>query len=931
MAAGPEAPMDIAHTSSSSLQAFEKVERDLEFLLACFREVLEELHEEELARHLAEAELTQGAPFPERLGQVYAIFFQLLNMVEENAAAQTRRAREARLGVAAESGLWGDYLQQLKNVGFPPAELAEALRRVVVEPVLTAHPTEAKRAAVLEQHRAIYLLLVQRENTIFTPNEQAAIREEIKSALERLWRCGEILLTKPDVAAERESLMHYLRDVFPQVLQRLDVRLRQAWQAVGFDPALIAEPWDLPRLRFGFWVGGDRDGHPLVTASVTEDTLQSLRRNALLVLERRLAALAERLPLSLYFQPPPRALFEAIERLSRVDPGEAARIAAEHREEPWRQMVLLMRSALPFDGRGPGAYREPRDLIADLRLLRETLLQVGASHLVRTDVDPVLRVVEVFGFHAAALDVRQNSRFHDAAMSQLMAYAGIADAESFASWPEERRLAFLDAELRSPRPFVGEADAKVGPEADATVACYRVLARTIANQGRGGLGSLIVSMTRRLSDLLVVYVLAREAGLTVRTPDGLQCLLQVVPLFETLDDLEHGPRILDAFLAHPVTMRSLQRDRAGALASTAPSPDRTPVQQVMLGYSDSNKDAGILSSQWALHRAQALMTEVAERRGVRLRFFHGRGGTISRGAGPTHRFLEALAPGSLAFDLRLTEQGETVAQKYANQITATYNLELLQAGVAGVSLLAQKSPRKVDERWVELADRLSRVSYHRYRDLLEQEGFVTFFGEATPIDVLEHARIGSRPVRRSGQRTLDDLRAIPWVFGWNQSRFYLPGWFGMGSALSELRDASPERFGELTEVTRAWPFMRYVVMNVETNLLSADAGIMRDYASLVRDAAIRERVLSKILAEYELTLRMVEQLLGGRIEQRRPSLFRTLRLRATRLAALHRQQQDFLRRWRALREASDDVGADALLPQLLLSVNAIAAGLRTTG
>ena len=929
-----------------------KIDRDLTYLIECLREVLEELGEHDVAGHVdaAHAAAVRGeglsgrehaaaADSPERLGQVYSITFQLLNMVEENAAAVTRRTREASATRRAEPGLWARVLGGLRDEGFSGEEVAALLPHVRVEPVLTAHPTEAKRATVIEQHRALFRLLEQRERTPDIPARQTALRNEIKASLERLWRTGEILLQKPDVASERDNLIFYLREVYPDALDALDQKLRQAWEAVGFEPDLIASPANFPRLRFGFWVGGDRDGHPGVTADVTRETLAELRRNALMVLGRRLARMAEKLSLSARKQPPPAELADAIGRLAEKHPKAAALLQRRFGDEPWRQFASLMVEHLPApdarpdDPDAPAAYAAPRELAADLRLLRKSLLSVRAQRLAESDVDPVLRALDTFGFHLAALDVRQNSKFHDLAMSQLMASANVPDAETFPEWPEEKRIEFLNAELATPRPF-SRYGRGIGPEADAVLACFRVLVDHHDRHGVEGLGALIVSMTHRLSDLLVVYVLARESGLARFKPEGLVCPLAVVPLFETIDDLDRSPEMMRQFLAHPVTVRSLEfrrrefhRDDPSDDGAASDSGPERGVQQVMLGYSDSNKDSGILSSQCALRRAQQQMVDVARAANIRLRFFHGRGGTISRGAGPTHRFLESLPPRSLDGDVRLTEQGETVAQKYANPVTAVYNLELLLAGVTGVTLTnraAPTAPHPLDA----LADRMADDSQRAYKALLESDGFITFFGQATPIDAVEQSRIGSRPARRTGRRTLDDLRAIPWVFSWHQSRFYLPGWYGIGTALQNLADRDPALFDRMAgAVDSEWPFLNYVLTNVETNLASADMDLMSEYAALVDDEEVRNRIFGTITAEFDRTHRLLERIFGGATAERRPRMWKTLKMRDERLRVLHHQQIALLKQWRGLKSGE----AEKLLPQLLLNVNAIASGLRTTG
>jgi phosphoenolpyruvate carboxylase len=820
---------------------------------------------------------------------VYSIAFQLLNLVEERVSDEVRNAREREGGLAAERGLWGEQLEQLKRAGLGREGWGELMRRISVEPVLTAHPTEAKRLSVLEQHRLLARRLAEL-HAAPTPARREGVRQKIKAGLERLWRTGEILLEKPTLADERRNVLFYLAEVFPEAVERVDERFRMAWAAAG----LGEEPRSLPVLRFGTWVGGDRDGHPGVTAEVTAETLAALRAGALAGVRGALLDLARDAAFSAWMHPAPEQL-------------------AVGGAEPWRAYVMRLVEKLDA-----GGYRFPGELDADLAVLEEALEATGAGRLARSDVGPVRRRLEVFGFHLAKLDIRQNSAFHEAALTQLMAAAGLGS--DFSKWPEAERLEFLDRELRSPRPFLHPSTA-AGPEAEAVLGCYRVLAGEIAAHGPDGIGSLIVSMTRSLSDLLAVYALAREAGLTRALPTGLTCLLPVVPLFETIDDLEGAPSILAAFLDHPVTRRSVEFHRKRRTR---------PTQQVMVGYSDSNKDGGILASQWALQRAQAALAAAGDRMGIDVCFFHGRGGTVSRGAGPTHRFLEALPHGSLRGRIRLTEQGETIAQKYGTPTTAVYNLELLVAGVTATSALhegVEEAPRDL----AEIVGRLAESSRRAYRELVEDDGFIPFHRGATPIDALEHSRIGSRPARRTGRATLADLRAIPWVFSWNQARYYLPGWYGVGSALEWLEREAPEDFARLQKGQREWPFLRYVFTNIESSLASTDAGVMAAYAELVEEEEIRARLLATVVRERERALAFVERLAGGASAARRPRMMKTLQLRAGALAVLHREQIALLRRWRAATASGDAAAGEALLPRLLLSINAIASGLRTTG
>jgi len=902
---------------------FQLLESELGYAMEAFGDALERLGYQAMAEKLPwtghDLPAVEGPD--RRLGQAYSIAFQLLNLVEERVAAQVRRWREKSQGPAAEKGLWPDELEAMRRMGLDSAAILEVLRKVRVEPVLTAHPTEAKRETVREMHREIYDLIQVRENPSFTDRERARGRRFLDSQLEALWRTGEIHVTRPSISQERNNALFYLREVFPEAVSRANTHLREAWEEAGFSAAELDQlP---PMIRFGTWIGGDRDGHPGVTADVTRQSLAALRHNALRLFARQLERLAHNLPLSKHFQQVPPELEVLIERLtSELDgrgPADVPAMLRQHHEEPWRAAAHLMRHKLLLSRDQPDTppvYRNPADLEADLAVLSRTLAGAGASKLGEDFINPIRHQLAVFGFHCATLDVRQNSAFHQKALGQLLTSAGVADALNFDQWPEAKRLELLEEELRSPRPFLAPG-ISAGAEADAVLDCHRVLVEHLKRHGRDGLGALIVSMTRGTADLLTVYILAREAGLLEMTAEGLRCPLPVVPLFETMDDLENAPAIVEAFLSHPLTKRSLNADGAADF-------------QMMLGYSDSNKDCGILASQWALHKAQRVLAGICEARGVRPVFFHGRGGTVGRGAGPTHWFMEALPHGSLGGGFRMTEQGETIAQKYAHLGSATYHTELLMASVTS-STAKHRQQEPAAQLDPELLDQLAAWSRGAYRDFLQTQGFIDFYRTATPIDALENARIGSRPARRTGQATLDDLRAIPWVFSWTQSRFYLPGWYGAGSALERLHREDPAAFGRLADTTRGIAFPRYLVTNIDSSLASANEDIMRAYASLVPDIALRECFLTKILDELERTREALGELFRRPFASRRPRMARTLAIREEPLKVLHMQQISLLRLWRERIAAGDLMAADALVSDLLVSVNAISSGLRTTG
>ena len=920
-------------TSTTSVVDYEKAKLDFDFLLDCFREVLHNFGETKLAEHLAWKEKYQPLNSLSNVGravQAYSIVFQLLNMAEENSAAQLRRNLETREGADSLSGLWGDALNHLRKIGLSENRIAEELSQIFVAPVLTAHPTEAKRRTVLEKHRELYLLLVKLENQMWTPAEREDIRKEVKVVLEKLWRTGEILFEKPSVGAERQNVIHYLYNIFPSVLPMLDKRLVQAWSNAGFDSAILDDPRHFPQLCFGSWVGGDRDGHPFVTPEVTRQTLIEMRQYALRLVHHNLFQLASRLSLSERFQSPTPAMVQRIEQLREMTGEKGDEAAGKNPKEPWRQFLNLMIAALPPEPGEHESYDEPfptgiyprhGELLSDLELLRDSLVAIGADNIANNDVSPVYRIVQTFGFHLGKLDIRQNSRFHDLALSQLMTAAGL-NGEDFPDWSEEKRIEFLNSELLSPRPFT-HPDMTVGPEAETLLNCYRTLGKHMKRYGHDGIGSLIVSMTRSVSDLLAIYLFTREIGLTTAYKGGDACMVPVVPLFETIDDLKNSPEILRGFLDNPLTIRSIayQQEKQGF---------KKPVQQVMVGYSDSNKDGGIGASLWNLYRAEEKLLDAGREREIDILFFHGRGGSISRGAGPTHRFIRAQPHGSLEAGLRVTEQGETIAQKYANRINATYNLELFMAGIAEARLAHRENTNSSSEI-KKTMDFLAEESNRAYRQLIDTEGLLDFFHQATPIDIIESSRIGSRPSRRSGKQSLDDLRAIPWVFSWNQARFAISGWYGFGTALERLRDSQPEAFAIIREKDFSWPPLRYIASNVATSIATVDPEIMQQYAMLVERPESRQKILDMITTEYRKTKQLLDLLYGGSIEDKFFNVFRFIRMRKEGLGALHNLQISLLKRWRDHKTSGREKEAEAMLPELLLTVNAIASGLRSTG
>lgn len=910
--------------------------KGLRFVFSCLSEVAGDMgysHLPTIMAHFTEASsdstdsqlALSKREDPERFIQLYSVVFQLLSMVEEIDLIDRRRHIEGKTNENTVLGLWPWAIKRLQTEGIEERELADICRQTYVEPVLTAHPTEAKRATVLEHHRELFALLQAYLLQDQTPVEQACVVRDTKMALERLLRTGEIFRQRPDLPSEFANIRHYMKNIFPQVLSMLDDRFAWAYKsATGKAPDLES----YPKLRFGNWVGGDRDGHPNVSAEFTGQVLKDLRLNALIVVRHKLFALAGKLSLSDVHQKPPQLLLDRLAYYNDQYPKPHADSFARNEGEPWRVMLNLMIYRLPIEvvrqhatklDPHSDSYPDPSELITDLETLYDSLIAVGASRIAETQLRDALRLVETFGFYLARLDVRQNSQKYRKALTGLLKVSGVAEEQNLQN--EVRIYELINSELHLVRPLVPYKTPL--PQTSEEILQYFTAIRDhVHEHGLSGVGSLIVSMTHKAEDLFMIYLFAREVGLIEVIDGGIACPLPVVPLFETIEDLKRSPQILDTFLSHPVTIRSREIRRRFFKR-------QKPVQQVMVGYSDSCKDGGIIASQWSLYQAQQEMTKVALKHDVELCFFHGRGGTISRGAGPAHRFMQALPHGSLNGWFRMTEQGETIAKKYANPETAAYHLEILMAGVATQVNTMRNAPSDTFSELPKVLNFLADKSYHHYRDLLEHPQFVTFFRQATPIDVLENARIGSRPPKRTGINSLDDLRAIPWVFAWNQGRFYLPSWYGVGAALELLQDQEPKWFAQVQSAIERFVPINYLLHNVEISVASSSLSIMELYGSLVEDQDIRTHFMGEIKDEYKRTRRMIHILFGMEFSERRPANAQPIIRRERGLSDLHALQVSLLRQWRQAGSPSDM--NNHLLGRLLLSVNAIAGGLRNTG
>ncbi|MDH5717921.1 MAG: phosphoenolpyruvate carboxylase [Spirochaetia bacterium] len=910
-----------------------KLNNDLEFLMLCFKEVLEELNEKETAQILPWVNENININFkkiPSRAAQAYSIAFELLDMAEENTATQIRRKIETEKDICENMGLWGYYLKKCSEKNISAQKIANQMKKSKIEIILTAHPTEVKRLPILEHYRELYVLLVEMENKMWTSYERANMREKIKSVLEQIWRTGEIFYKKPDVMSELKNIIHYLKNVFPYAVGRHDNRLKQAWLTMNFDIKLISHPNQLPKIIFGNWVGGDRDGHPFVTADITGKTLLKLRHISLELIEKTLKNLYRKLSLSDSLQKIPDQLKKRIAVLSNNHKDKAETIAQKNHLESFRQFLELMIVSLPSKdilekSKNDFFYKSHYELLSDLQILYDSLTQIGGKRLACQEVFTAMRVVYCFGFHLSALDIRQNSGFHDKALSQIFSFSKTRTKE-YGQLTFEQKMRILNEKLKHP-PSYSSKKIYTKKETKETLDCYKKIKEYVDKNGYYGIGYFIVSMTRDAADLLAIYVFAHEAGLLQTDKSKPYLLIPVVPLFETIEDLINSPKILDDFLSNPIVKFSIEKQKN----FNKQDIKRVPV---MIGYSDSTKDGGILTGHWNLHIAMLKMLETGKKHKVKIDFFHGKGGTISRGAGPTHRFIEAQISNSIDGFIRITEQGESISQKYANFANAVYNIELLSAGVIGASLIKNQN---LSAEKKEMGDILSKYSFESYKNLINSSGFIEYYNEATPIDAIGQLNIGSRPSRRTGKQSIEDLRAIPWVFSFSQNRCFLTGWYGTGTALYKLKTLHPEKYNKLKNmilgVKEKWSFMEYTLINIETSISSADMKIMKEYAKLVSDKNIQQKFNNLISDEYFLTLKMLRDISEKSIQEKRPSLAAAIERREKPLKLLHQEQIFLLKKWRKLKKnkSLSLKEENEILSKLILSVNAIASGLRTTG
>jgi phosphoenolpyruvate carboxylase len=853
--------------------------------------------------------------------RAFSTYFSLANIAEE-AFQQRERLQQFRRQGAFWTGTFHDTFAGFRERGLTADDLQALLARVEYLPVLTAHPTEAKRLTVMESLRRIFLLSEQLDRPELHPYEEDAIERQLEAEVQILWKTDEVRPRRPEVMDELRNALYYFREslfhAVPLLYRYMEVALVSTYGAAG---AAVRLP---TLVRFGSWIGGDRDGNPNVTPEVTA---RAVLEHAQAVHEeyiRRVGSLSRRLSQSDRLCRPLPEFLEGLARDVAEIESAGGESHARYAHEPYRRKLYLVLARLQANLRrlarlaeqggqtapAPLAYRG-QHLLADLHAIRDSLASHGDGNVADGELKDLIRLVETFGFHLAHLDVRQESGRHSAAVAELLAGEGL----DYGSMDERQRVAVLTERLGLPGPPARLPETLSEPTRES-LETLRTVARMREVVSPQAFGSYVVSMTHHASHVLEVLLLGRQAGLIGRSGEGWRCELRVVPLFETIDDLSRIETVMDDLLGSPVYRGLLEA--SGNL------------QEVMLGYSDSCKDGGILASSWGLYRAQQAVTALAGRHGVECRLFHGRGGTIGRGGGPTHEAILAQPAGTVPGRIKFTEQGEVLSYKYANRETAVYELSMGLTGLLKASAFLVRPEEAGPDEFADTARALAETGERVYRELTEQaDGFLDYFYEATPVDAIGLLNIGSRPShRQQADRTKGSIRAIPWVFGWAQSRHTLPAWYGIGSALEACRATHREGLVWLRAMYRKWPFFRALLSNTEMSLFKADMGIAREYAGLCGDPRVATAVYRRIEAEFERTVRQVLDVVGAEelLADNAP-LALSLTRRGPYLDPLNHIQLTLLRRFRTASEEE----RDRWLDPLLRSINAIAAGTRNTG
>lgn len=842
--------------------------------------------------------------------KAFSTYFQLVNLAEEHERVHIlrERANQAYLSSTPMDESIIRAVQTLKQEGFDADSIQQILHRLFVTPVFTAHPTESRRRTIRQNLARISTALEQFNSIDVLEREKQPLIQQLKSLIVLLWESDDIRRRRLTVMDEVRSTGLYffettLFDVIPQIYEELELALRQE-----FPDADIKVP---PLLKFGSWIGGDRDGNPLVTNEVTVEALKAQTELALRRYASDIEDLYEILSVSVNRSNVSAELLKQLEQELANQEIEPEDVVFRFEDEPYRQRLVLMYRRIEatrianqstLASKKPSiAYQHAEELIADLQVIQTSLLENNGADLAYGQLSRLIRRVEVFGFHLATLDVRQHARHHRSAIAEILSAYGIT--ENYVDMSDDQKSEVLNRELKSDRPFTARLE--FSQSTNDVVESFRMISSSKDRFGDASMQTYIISMTESENNVLEVLLLAKDAGLFGK--------IDIVPLFETVDDLNRASQIMISLFENPNYKRHLQL--------------RNCHQQIMIGYSDSNKDGGYLRANWMLFKAQKQLANACKKSDVQLTLFHGRGGSLGRGGGPANRAILSQPHNSVDGRIRVTEQGEVISSRYSNRSIAKRHLQQL---LNAVICSAGKRPRydKFDH-WSQIMDEVSEIAYRKYRGLVEHPQFVEYFHASTPVTLVDSLNLGSRPARRTGSASLDDLRAIPWVFSWTQSRAAASSWFGVGTAIATWRNGDSSRLEKLREMVQNWPFFNTLFKNLHVALGRADMEIAALYAQL--GTVETQEIFDVIKAEFEITCR--EVLLVSQTENildTEPWLQRSIQVRNPYVDPLNYIQVALLKRLRSL-DDEDTTTKDELTKVLASTVNGIAAGLQNVG
>jgi len=859
----------------------------------------------------AQAVKTIPAAEVEHALQVIGIWLQLMNIAEENAAVRNRRAVENKAGPDDVAGSLSQALAQAAASGVTGEQVSKVLDILDVGPTITAHPTEAKRVTVLEIHRRIYLKLFELDNPRWTARERDNMLAQLRNEIDLLWLTGEVRAEKPTVENEVSWGLHFFRDALFDRTTALTEILQTALYRHYPDQAANTRP----PLKFSSWIGGDRDGNPFVTVATTRAALAANARASVHRLEEKLQELARYISISSAELKLPES-FEPTLAEQVLLSGKSEELLARNIGEPFRQYFSALRERLDstFELQGKAKpFASVEEFTGLLFQAEEALAQMKAPGLATSLIRPLRWEAEIFGFRTASLDLRQNTTITNKVLTEIWRKMnplakGDAPAVHSAGWSE-----WIREELQKPMGFVPQFR-DLSEDAQELLGLLHLIRETLDGPDPKAIGTFILSMTQSADDVLGLYLLAKYCGLFSDAASHELCRIRVVPLFETIEDLRAGPSIMDELLNNSIVQNSV---RANGNA-----------QEIMLGYSDSNKDGGFFCASFELFEAQRRLIRVGEKSGVAISFFHGRGGSVSRGGAPAGRAIAAQPAGTVGGRMRVTEQGEVVSSKFANRGTAQINLETLTASVLLHSLKSKaEDAQRLNPEHQASVEQIAQLSFKAYQKLAHDPALITYFQQASPVEELALLKIGSRPSRRFGAKGLSDLRAIPWVFAWSQNRHLLTGWYGLGYALDDFVSA---RGGDgvklLREMFQKSPGFRLAIDEVEKSLYLADMQVAEKYAGLVQNRNDAERLFALITHEHKRTSKVILELSGDKILCERFSSFRR---RFDRVKDMVSQANG----WQVelLRETRAGKTSDTLNGSLLATMNCVAAGLGWTG